>query len=118
MERKSIELEAIRQLPIRTYILDNSDYNWNKIFETITQLKATEYLIDKYKKFTKDEFFEKYDKIDKMSKIYLEAEAIPGAIEICKYIKKLGYRNIIVTNRGKNTEEILKNLKCMTYLIL
>ena len=38
MGRKSIELEAIRQLPIGTYILDNSDYNWNKIFETITQV--------------------------------------------------------------------------------
>ena len=37
-ERKGIELEAIRQLPIRTYILDNSDYNWDKLFETIIQV--------------------------------------------------------------------------------
>ena len=102
---------ACYNIVLKEYGIAEKEEKIMQIVKEGSKLKATEYLIDKYKKFTKDEFFEKYDKIDKMPEIYLEAEAIPGAIEICKYIKKLGYKNIIVTNRGENTEEILKKLK-------
>lgn len=34
-KRKSIELKAIEKLPIKTYILDNSDYDWDKVFNKI-----------------------------------------------------------------------------------
>ena len=45
-----------------------------------------------------------------MKEIYTEATPIPYAIDICKYIKNKGFKNIIITNRSQNVIEILKSL--------
>lgn len=90
----------------------------NKILNLIkkgSKLKAVEYLISKYKAFTKEDFFEKYDEIDKTQEIYDDAKPMKYAVEICDYIKKRGYKNIIITNRGKNTVDILKKLDMDKY---
>ena len=90
----------------------------NKILNLIkegSKLKTVEYLISKYKAFTKEDFFEKYDKIDKMREIYDDAKPMKYAIEICDYIKKRGYKNIVITNRGENTVDILKKLDMDKY---
>lgn len=36
-ERKSIELNAIKQISIKSYIIDNSNYDWDNVFKIITQ---------------------------------------------------------------------------------
>jgi len=41
-KRKNIELEAIEKLPINTYIIDNSDYNWDKVFDEIIRILSIE----------------------------------------------------------------------------
>ena len=90
----------------------------NKILNLIkegSKLKAVEYLVSKYKAFTKEDFFEKYDEIDKMQEIYDDAKPMEYAIEICNYIKKRGYKNIVITNRGENTVDILKKLDMDKY---
>lgn len=37
-QRKGIELDTIRELPLSSCIIDNSDYNWNRVFEIITEV--------------------------------------------------------------------------------
>lgn len=90
----------------------------NKILNLIkegSKLKAVEYLISKYKAFTKEDFFEKYDEIDRMQETYDDAKPMKYAIEVCNYIKKRGYKNIVITNRGENTVDILKKLDMDKY---
>lgn len=36
--RKRIELEAMRKLPADSYIVDNSDYDWNKVFDNVIDI--------------------------------------------------------------------------------
>lgn len=33
--RKNLELKAIDKLPIKSYIIDNSNYDWDSVFEKI-----------------------------------------------------------------------------------
>lgn len=37
-ERKNIEFEAICKLPLTTYVIDNSDYDWDKVFDKIVDI--------------------------------------------------------------------------------
>ena len=50
-----------------------------------------------------------------MQEIYVDAKPMKYAIEICDYIKKKGYKNIVITNRGENTVDILKRLNMEKY---
>lgn len=36
-ERKSIELNAIKQIPMKSYVIDNSNYDWDNVFRIIIQ---------------------------------------------------------------------------------
>lgn len=36
--RKSIEFEAISKLPLTTYVIDNSDYDWDKVFDKVIDI--------------------------------------------------------------------------------
>ncbi|SDE43855.1 Thymidylate kinase [Paenibacillus sp. UNCCL117] len=38
IKRKNLELQAINRLPFRSFILDNSDRNWDDMFERIKQV--------------------------------------------------------------------------------
>ncbi|MHB8129718.1 MAG: P-loop NTPase family protein [Mobilitalea sp.] len=37
-ERKRIELAVIKKLPIETHIIDNPDYNWDKVWEEVQKI--------------------------------------------------------------------------------
>lgn len=42
-ERKSIELNVIKQLPMKSYVIDNSNYDWDNVFRTIIQIIEEEF---------------------------------------------------------------------------
>lgn len=37
-DRKHIEFKAIDKLPLKTFVIDNSDYNWDKVFDKIIKI--------------------------------------------------------------------------------
>lgn len=41
-ERKSIELNAIKQITMKSYVIDNSNYNWDNVFRIIIQTMEKE----------------------------------------------------------------------------
>lgn len=88
------------------------------ILETIrTETTATvvNYCIEKYHKFTKDEFFEIYNALNNQIENYESIVLIDGVLEVLKYIKENGGKNYVVTNRQENLFELLKILKVENY---
>lgn len=60
---------------------------------------AVKYMADKYHKFTVEEFYEKYSEISHTYKNYENIKLNDGVKEVMEYVKGIGGKNFVVTNR-------------------
>lgn len=68
-------------------------------------------MIEKYHKFTIEEFFAKYNEIDRTLKYYVGMELFDGVQKTLETIVNNSGRNFLVTNRTSTVLELLKKLK-------
>lgn len=105
----------IIQKVLHSYGIYESD-EW--ILETIrteTTSVVVNFCVEKYHKFTKDEFFETYSKLNDQIENYTAMKLIDGVVDALKFVKENGGRNFIITNRQENLLGLVKMLKIDQY---